>query len=314
VRFHITAVIVLICSIASSQNIEITGNLQLDSTWAREIFLSEIPSFQQMFTASNQLIVAGANLDEMGSFKLAYTPQHNEEKLYRVQIHKKLDPVSTITIGGVDENHIFIIAEGGDQLNFDYQSGFALFRNAKIIGNEHNLLVQEVIDLVNNQTELKREEVKSRLIEIAGTTDSECIAWFAAHNVFGLSADQRKSLNKILENLPGDSTYAASLNSSYKSESNLLFFIPIFVGFILLFGWKVYPELIRKLDQKKIYSKLSSQEMKVMGMVVKGHSNKEIASNLYIELSTVKSHVNSIYSKLNLSARKQTKRYKRLFE
>ena len=192
-RFQITVVLALISSFVSSQKIEISGNLQLDSTWAREIFLSEVPSFQQMFTASNQLIVAGANLNETGSFRLAYTPQDNEERLYRIQIHKNLDPVSTITIGGVDENHIFIIARTGDRLEVNSESGLSPFRNYNIKGNEHNLLVQEIIDLVNNQTDLAREDVKNRLIEISDETDSECVALFAAHSVFGLNPSQKKS-------------------------------------------------------------------------------------------------------------------------
>jgi DNA-binding CsgD family transcriptional regulator len=302
------------CSVA--QNLQIEGKLDLDSTWANEIFLCEVPSFQQLYTASNQLIVAGANIREDGTFILKYESDSNQERLYRIQIHKKLDPVSTITIGGPDENHFFVHAKNGDLLNLNSNSpsGSAPFRKCEIKGSKENTLVGEIIDLASNQTELEREDIKERLIEISSETDSECIALFAAYNVFGLNDSQQEHLNEILLALPGKSIYAEPLSYTNTPNTKWWVFILILCVLIVIYFWKARPEIKRRLDQKKIYSKLSSQEMKVMGMVVNGLSNKEIASHLYIELSTVKSHVNSIYSKLNLTTRKETHKYRSFFE
>jgi DNA-binding NarL/FixJ family response regulator len=38
-------------------------------------------------------------------------------------------------------------------------------------------------------------------------------------------------------------------------------------------------------------------------MIIEGKSNKEIAKELFISLSTVKTHITNIYKKLNLSNR-----------
>jgi DNA-binding NarL/FixJ family response regulator len=45
------------------------------------------------------------------------------------------------------------------------------------------------------------------------------------------------------------------------------------------------------------------QERKVFGLLKEGRSNKEISELCGISLSTVKSHVNSIYAKLGVSSR-----------
>ena len=53
---------------------------------------------------------------------------------------------------------------------------------------------------------------------------------------------------------------------------------------------------------------LTAREYEVLGYVVEGCSNKEIAAELVIELRTVKQHVHNIFAKLNLDSRLQVAR------
>jgi len=48
---------------------------------------------------------------------------------------------------------------------------------------------------------------------------------------------------------------------------------------------------------------LSNQELNVKELILAGKSNKEIANELFISLSTVKTHITNIYGKLNISTR-----------
>ena len=50
---------------------------------------------------------------------------------------------------------------------------------------------------------------------------------------------------------------------------------------------------------------LSKQEIKVKKHIIEGKTNKEIAAALFISLSTVKTHVSNIYSKLNIRNRNE---------
>lgn len=56
-------------------------------------------------------------------------------------------------------------------------------------------------------------------------------------------------------------------------------------------------------SKKVTASSLSKQETKVKNLIMKGKSNKEIANELFISLSTVKTHITNIYHKLNISNR-----------
>ena len=50
---------------------------------------------------------------------------------------------------------------------------------------------------------------------------------------------------------------------------------------------------------------LSKQEHTIKNLILEGKSNKEIASELFISLSTVKTHITNIYSKLKVSNRQE---------
>lgn len=57
-------------------------------------------------------------------------------------------------------------------------------------------------------------------------------------------------------------------------------------------------ELIRKLD-------LSNREMEILGLMAEGLSNDEIAGKLFISLSTVKTHNQNLFGKLEVKRRTQ---------
>ena len=61
----------------------------------------------------------------------------------------------------------------------------------------------------------------------------------------------------------------------------------------------------RRNRKKSVLPELSKQETLVRNLILQGKSNKEIAGELFISLSTVKSHITSIYGKLNVSNRQQ---------
>lgn len=56
---------------------------------------------------------------------------------------------------------------------------------------------------------------------------------------------------------------------------------------------------------------LTVQEQKIFQLLSKGKANKEISSELNIEVSPVKSHLNSIYAKLGVKSRKEVYNWKR---
>ncbi len=79
----------------------------------------------------------------------------------------------------------------------------------------------------------------------------------------------------------------AAIRSVYAGKSK----IPAFVA--------------EKLAERMGGPALTTRELEVLKRIVAGRSNKEIASDLHISEATVKTHINSLLSKLNVSDRTQ---------
>lgn len=63
------------------------------------------------------------------------------------------------------------------------------------------------------------------------------------------------------------------------------------------------PALVAKLAAGMSSEALTGREMDVLTLLARGKSNKEIGANLFISETTVKSHLRSIFTKLNVLSR-----------
>lgn len=86
--------------------------------------------------------------------------------------------------------------------------------------------------------------------------------------------------------------------------------IIILVLTLLLIG--MYRQFLKMRNQENdstnnlqaFYDGLTSKQQEILGLLAAGKTNKEIATELFVELSTVKTHINNIYRQLNVSTRK----------
>jgi DNA-binding NarL/FixJ family response regulator len=65
-----------------------------------------------------------------------------------------------------------------------------------------------------------------------------------------------------------------------------------------------YPRVVRRIrEQDGPLNQLSEREREVLVRVARGHTNQQIATDLFMSVSTVKVHLRNIFSKLNLPNR-----------
>ncbi|MDB4669450.1 response regulator transcription factor [bacterium] len=71
-------------------------------------------------------------------------------------------------------------------------------------------------------------------------------------------------------------------------------------------GVSYYSEgLEKKLDERRAQEALSPRETEILAQIVSGYSNKEIVANLGISTSTVKHHIQRVFTKLGVNDRTQ---------
>ncbi len=96
-------------------------------------------------------------------------------------------------------------------------------------------------------------------------------------------------------------------------------FVPLILSAVGTYGailWvRIHEQKLRESFEAEIQAKeselqqkinaLTKRQQEVFALIAAGKSNKEIAAELFIEQSTLKSHINQVYKSLNLSNRKQ---------
>lgn len=87
-------------------------------------------------------------------------------------------------------------------------------------------------------------------------------------------------------------------------SGNALLVIP-FICVVLLIGAFLSGGMSIFKSRSSIRSKLTERENEIIQMIVNGMKNQEIANALFVEISTIKTHINNIYSKLGIKNRNE---------
>ena len=82
-----------------------------------------------------------------------------------------------------------------------------------------------------------------------------------------------------------------------------LLFASILTNIILFSSFQKFKARI----SNNVKDQLTRQEQNILNLLLEDKSNKEIADSLFVSLSTVKTHVNNIYKKLNVQNRNEAK-------
>jgi DNA-binding CsgD family transcriptional regulator len=266
------------------------------------------------------MIIDKSPIDKDGKFifDIGYLP--NEDNLFRIHISKKSDPVASLIIGGKDENHFFLIANNNSNLLIKDTCDQQFIKCIKIEGYYPNQILQKInkISYYLDSTSYFDSPVKNELIrsaiyeELRSYADTCTNLLVCLYALYKSNFEKNYPINKqyykdflsrwIHEQSPYLTEFKRKIPDikEYKAEMSILIGLLSFI-----FGSILSISIFKLLKKNKnpLYD-LSLQERKIFTLIMNGKSNKEISDELNIGLSTVKSHVNRIYSKLEIKSRK----------
>lgn len=336
-RFQLLLLLML-CKVPLYAAYKIQGVIRMDDSWDRQIYLSAINALEDLNTASDDFIINKSIIQADGTFQMSGNNLPNENRLYRLHVCKTGDPASTIIIGGKEENHIHFILNNQSSILFENLGTQSLFKDWSVQSDLPNQLLRELEMLVAywkkqsavpsvTSREFSHLQLEKNLHHFADTCQIALVGLLAIY-----WADMEENFAKW------QSTYLKfrekwapyQANSPYFQEfeqqlaflsfqSNQTIDLKIAIGlaiFVLVFYlWisqrrkqKRREQTTSKLLDKK--DALSRQERRVFQLLTAGKTNKEISAELNIGVSTVKSHVHKIYSKLQIKSRKEAMRFK----
>ena len=97
------------------------------------------------------------------------------------------------------------------------------------------------------------------------------------------------------------------VRQKYSFHKKMNYILGTFVFILAIVSFLLFKKLKsvqpKEVKQETLYFALTNQEEKIVKLILEDKSNKEIADVLYVSLSTVKTHIRNLYTKLNVTNR-----------
>ncbi len=343
-QYKINCLLLLLCFQTQAQ-FQFSGKVNNDYTNAIA-YLSVIDNYNKTNLFLVEHILQECHIDSLGTFNFYGDFLKKENKIYNIHIDNCKNEITDYKhmINHCDDSlSILFIANNTDTVYFPLNElSQALCSISE--GKLHTKAIRKIDSLQEtllNNLRYNRNDIQRKItyqnsfneLQKFSKTFKEPIAELYAFQLYAKNNsiynsyylnDLKKSdyylnlLNRLEKKQP-NTTYTLQfkhdlLQNKYpllnKPKKDNSFFVYFFAGLLfisLLLNFILYRKqktvTIKKINYKDV---LTPQEQKVLKNIHLKLSNKEIANTLFISISTVKTHINSIYSKLNISSRKET--------
>ena len=335
---HILFILLVFCSSKLIAQFQFSGEVNSDFIHSK-VYLNVIDNYKQNELFLTEKIIQEVAVDRFGRFAFTGDFLSEKNKFYKIYIDKCSNDITDYNhlLNHCNEsNYVVFIANNSDEIYFplnDLDQMFCSFR----FSNPQSAAIQKIdsvqetllIDLQDSKNDHQRKLIYANYFkELQNYSKSfnEPLAELYSFNLYTdeqsfsrslYISDLKKSnyytnlLERLQENYP-NSNYTQQYENELKRDrvtfkSNAIDTTVVGLAILLLLSLSTNFYLIRKkrkrkskIDYKKV---LSPQEIKVFDLMLQGLSNKEIADQLFISISTVKSHINNLYAKLSISSR-----------
>lgn len=324
---------------------QITGLVNLSPNWQRQIFLSTVDKLDNYYKANPSNIIQVGSINEDGSFTINGDNLPPDARYYRLYLIKEENTEfdACMYIGGDDHNFIHLILDNNTHIHLEAdQSSSSPFSNYQVSGSSSNILFKSLSELIfpsfyfheikfPSELQFSKQKLNRDLFHFADTCQNTLVSLAALVNTdidqyYEEEAEIYESFAEKLSNdLPNHDytdNYFRKLNYHQGSKSSYMalpWWATLLIA-ILSISLLISLLKIRSLStstvslispnidtQEKKQPTLTPQEEKILTLIFEGKSNKEIASELFIELSTVKTHINKLYAKLNVKNRNEAR-------
>ena len=316
-----------------------TGQLQ-DSTPGKPVYLSWIQDYRKISGVYPDQVIQVATSDSLGQFSFTGDQLEPINQIYRIHTDGCDEGVNHYLEQCKAGEQIAFIASNQDTIHFPLSGDQQIFCDI-ISTNPTTAALLEIdqarvdmeFDLMAYPSEqavaLQAKSWFSDLQKLGRSFNDP----LAEIYVYDLISERRSSLypyylddltnNAYYDGLkdrlnaayPG-STYSKLFETDLGSDREMagsdslkwfeialatLLLVSLLMNFYFLY-WKPHQKRKRKSAAAET---LTPQEEKILAGIRARKSNKELAQELYISLSTVKTHINSIYKKMGVSQREQ---------
>ncbi|MEE9362987.1 MAG: LuxR C-terminal-related transcriptional regulator [Cellulophaga sp.] len=310
----------LLCGINLQAQNAISGyvNIEDEGMWGLTVHLTQI-NIKNGEDYTNSKLVASSVIEKDGYFSFDKKSITSKNSIYRIHVN----PIEGVTKNSVKNDQLFILSRA-DAIRFEKgEKLFSKYTNTNQADVEWQRLRK--FEAIFYDT-IQSEKGKSLYVNKMKSYTKDSLRILLVKLISIKELENKKLLEKDIVTNPG---YYVTLLEELKEsdldrleyqflEEKLTFIATAVIAekykktktvnillLVVVFGLVFFGLWIRKNKNTRILSDLSNQEKNIQNLILEGKSNKEIANELFISLSTVKTHITSIYSKLQVSSRKE---------
>jgi len=312
----------------------------------QNVYLSLVEDYRKLSGVYTEQIIATTVADNDGFFEFKGNMLDLNNRIYRIHVDRcPVNQQNFNHFNGHcgDSETLLFIANNKDTLKLPFSFDNQIF--CKITSNNTHANAFLKIDSIKNEMRFTYSKYRSeasrklndkrwfKTLQNFGEALDEPLAELC---IYAYLSDRKHSFYKYyVEDLKSNSyytdlrarlehkypntvytkQYAQELNAdSYmvaasQPKTNWILYISIILGVSI--GCNIWFLYKLKADKRKkiktLTERLSKQEKVVLDEILKDKSNKAIASSLFLSVSTVKTHINNIYKKLNVQSRDDVK-------
>jgi len=288
----------------------------------KTVYLSIIEDYRKLSRPYFEQIIKKTAVDSSGHFKFSGDNLSVDNRIYRIHVDECSDEVikSNHFLGRCENSRsILFIANNRDTIAFPTSFADQVLCEIASTNPSSDAFLQ--IDVLKEEMAFDFFDFRS---EASQKLNSK--KWFNTFQDFGKNLNEPLAELYIFDFLSDkrNETYShylkdISKNDYYSNLSNRLEEKYPNTVFTKLYQTEIATDeslvsqsnssddwnWIRK--KKNSLAKLTAQERKIVDGILGDKTNKEIAADLFISLSTVKTHINNLYKKLNVSSREEIK-------
>jgi len=317
---------------------ELKGQIKLSGDWQPRVYLASIKSPENLFVASPEFVINEAFVEPDGSFTLSGNDLPDDPRFYRLYLVRN-NSFAIEFSNDYQRNFIHLLLDNASKLSIRNSNTGELFDDVAIDGSEENRILvdfeQSYFQKRNKLSEIntvakrdfQSQSLNRSIREFAAACEDPMVGLFALYHIEDRETDFLRNSNfyfdfqerlkatypgalytnaydELLNNLVGYRDLVCEIPKITKPwRTWIIWGEAAIIIALLVWIWKLKTQ---KQTEERIdyFHLLTDKERQIWEGLAAGKTNKEIASGLFIELSTVKTHINNLYKRLGVTNRK----------
>jgi DNA-binding CsgD family transcriptional regulator len=313
----------------------VSGKISLPKGWSNKVYLSVKTNYRTIDIIDRSDIIASTVADSLGNFAFDSKYLSSEERIYQIHVSPEPDEVEVFmsdhSKNGFGRNFAVFVTNGKHPVEFTPSKNGKLFgpivafktasawqqletiysefasnsyrdeRNKEDLfySNYHDAIVY----LIKDEHVLNKFIGCYYLLKEKANLSPAYLQSIDRHSKFLKTLEQAsnkksKHSQQLSKEVGLIRLQIDGLNETEELESTIEWlYILIIVMFSIMFILTIIIIRLLRIANSEIKLGLTQREEKIKQLIISGKSNKEIGAELFISVSTVKTHINTLYKK-----------------